>query len=451
MSAVACCLHLDLPAALACLLGAPCLLGMSGANGSAASWYVPQPALPAATAATYPWLGLPRPDFRSECPPAWDLLAYREAGNSKNLTAFCKLARPAWRRLLPKLPPHVSPRLRKRDLLFAIITQQAMQGRPNRHANRTLTIQGARVRIFGDHNGSVPHTTPLDASLRLGAFSWGRRGLGQRALETLSRLGDARALGAARWWVVVDDDNLVFVDRLVDLLGRLPDTEPIVAGAGAGQGSVPLLASDELVAVVDPTRHNFSRANDEYDRLAGRVPGRETVPRRPVFSYNTGELLAFSDAAMPLIHRALRERRCVDAYATDTSAGACALVAGVRSVRLVSWAGLVHGQKPKHPGALWNEPFRGLLTMHHKLPDREAICIAKGLAADGDAQAAEARCAADGVPEAECAVRHERRVGREAEREAPLLPECRCERVSRLAPSAVSDERLREVRRKFGQ
>ena len=377
--------------------------------------YTPQPYLPVTDAVRYlsSWLGWPRAAFKSELQPAFP--RYPPAVRSLNLTVFCRRSRAMRQHVQPRLPPHVTPRLHKRDVLFAIMSQASMRGKLGRHTNRTLASQGARVHTFGDLD--APDATLLPVSMELGAFSKGKGALGHRMLEMLSRLGDTRALGPARWWVVVDDDNFVFVERLVDLLARLPDSQPLVVGAAQAQGTLPLLSSQDRAgnySSANRSGYNETHGYEEYKLLAGRDPNAAGIARRPIFTYNTGELLAFSAAAMPLIHKALREQRCADGW-PDTAAGACALIAGVRPLSLYPWTGLVHGYRPPFPHA----HFGGYLTMHHKLPDREADCMARWLAEHADAQAAAARCVADGGAPAACAS------SQRGDARRPL-PECRC-------------------------
>ena len=49
---------------------------------------------------------------------------------------------------------------------------------------------------------------------------------------------DGRRFGRARWWCILDDDLLVFVERLVHLLARVDDSKPVIVGGYDGQGAM---------------------------------------------------------------------------------------------------------------------------------------------------------------------------------------------------------------------
>lgn len=149
-----------------------------------------------------------------------------------NLSDFCMQSS---RLRNAPLPPVLHPALHKSDVFFGVMTAASMIGKPYRIANVTARMQGARVHTFADFE--AVDATSLTVSKKLEETDSARRGvwsLGQHILE-IAYLMSEHNFGRARWWVILDDDILVFVDRFVDLLARLDDSLPLIVGGYSGQ------------------------------------------------------------------------------------------------------------------------------------------------------------------------------------------------------------------------
>lgn len=294
--------------------------------------------------------------------PAFDLSS-RPSLVSKDISEYCSRFRHTRLRRAP-LPPVIKPALRKRDVFFGVMTAAAMASRPYRIANVTARMQGARVHTFADFE--APDATPLRASLRLEAQESHRRGvwsLGQHILE-IAYLMDERTFGPARWWVILDDDILCFVDRFVDLLARLDDTLPLIVGGSGGQ-----------VDMCDA--HTFCN-NTEFKQLHNGS--------RPVIQGNGGGApLAISNAGIKAIRRALDDRRCYDGF-PDMALAACAVVSGLRQLTLKDHGAFI-ANNPRgpfgYPVGFAGRPGSGIvgrIVSYHKVDTPQALCIGARIA-----------------------------------------------------------------------
>jgi hypothetical protein len=261
-----------------------------------------------------------------------------------------------------QLPAKTVPSLSKDDVFFGVMTAASMIGKPYRHANATVRLQGGRVHTFADYE--AVDVTPLSASMALENEDRSRPrgvwGLGQHILE-IAFLMDERRFGPARWWCILDDDILLWVDRMVDMLGRLDDAKPIIVGGTGGQ-----MGMCNFPLGCNETTYKALHDGD-----------------RPVVQGNGGGgPLCISRAGNAAIRESLRRNRCIDGF-PDMALASCAIISGLKQLTFAGSGAFI----PNNPRAAFGFPvghhgkqpigFRGRIVSYHKVDTPQALCIAR--------------------------------------------------------------------------
>ncbi len=260
--------------------------------------------------------------------------------------------------------------LQRRDVLFATLASNRTASLVTRLAtqHRCLQMQGtaehhAYANFAANETASLPAATLLEVTARVenGRSVRQRQFIAQKQLEMLVAMhNEAKAAGARRhrWYMLVDDDTFVYVDRLVELLGELREDIPLAVGGGQGR----------------------SRLDSGHERS--------------IFNYHAGGIgMALNARALELMAQAIAARKCVHAEFSDAAFGACAIRAGV-PMRVLpdGWLNRYIKQEWKaHPMDL---RFPGRLITVHRLQDRLALCFAQELSrGNGEPECARAcRC-----------------------------------------------------------
>ena len=270
------------------------------------------------------------------------------------------------------MPQFVKPRLRLEHAQFAVLTSAKFSNMSARHTRESLSLQGARVQSFSEQPD--PGMTLLPVAARLEA-EHRRVFIGQKQLELLFVLGASMPPPPRppRWYVIVDDDSFLFVHRLVDMLARLDDTQPLLVGGAQGQSS--LCGAAHLLLQPGGCHPRGSAHWREQDAAFINATG-----RRPVLRFHAGGLgYALSAPALRRMHAAIRQRRCPDAAYSDAATAACALTVGVRQLTLP--AGWINNNERGRASEFGKSFYRGRLVSYHRLKQRQALCWARLAAA----------------------------------------------------------------------
>ena len=301
----------------------------------------------------------------------------------RSIGKYCIIRR---HRLWPPCPPTRAQPLRLSQIFFAVLTTSRLVRARGSIMARVLRRQNASFGIFSDtdapdvrglpvsgylerlvHNRSIPQSLRQTRGLSF---------IAQKHLEllhTLARDSALRPRRERRWWVILDDDSFVFVDRLLQTLQLVDDAQPLLVGGA--------FARSHLCA-------NNLCDYREYVRRHGFAP--------VIHALAGGTSYALSDSGLRRIGRAIRDNHCLDATLGDLATAACARIAGVRIAKLSGgWMvndGSIAGQWANREKANGNRSpdsvvlrhqvieqaaFTGQLISVHKLPDKQALCWAE--------------------------------------------------------------------------
>lgn len=312
----------------------------------------------------------------ADVPPA--LLPLHEArklGNPvfKGLQQYCETrAQHRW----PRCPERPRKRLAMEQVLFVVLTTARLVHPRVSVLARVLRKQNATFAIFSDDAAPGVRALPVSGHLeRLVHNRTNKRHatfIAQKHLELLHTLASDASVGSrkTRWWVILDDDSFVFVNRYVQTLGLLDDTQPLLVGGALARSH---LCADGLCDY------------REFTRRQGFPP--------VVHAFAGGVTYALSAAALHRMGESLRRNACLDATLGDLATAACARLSGVRMMRLPggwmvndgSIVGRLAKQEKDRQGrvrstttlkheVIESAAFTGQLISVHKLPDRQALC-----------------------------------------------------------------------------
>ena len=180
-----------------------------------------------------------------------------------------------------------------------------------------LRRQNASYTIFSDRASRGARALPVSGHLERMKHNKSREMskasslvfIAQKHFELLHTLAKDRSRSSrrTRWWVILDDDSFVFVDRLVQSLALVDDSQPLLVG-GANARS-----------------HLCSAGLCDYSAFS-QLHGYPPV----VFALAGGVGYALSDHGLRRIGRALDDGACLDASLGDLATAGCARVAGVQ-------------------------------------------------------------------------------------------------------------------------
>jgi len=263
------------------------------------------------------------------------------------------------------LPHRVTPHLRLHEVQFVVLTSNITLNNRDRDASESLAAQNAWVQRFSDLH--LPGAVPLPVAAQHEART-GRVFMGQKMLEMLYLMGrNDTSRPDARWFVVVDDDAFIFVQRLVELLSRLDDTIPLLVGGNDAQISLCGYAH----RIFDPGVCGLTGSAVSRDSAFLNATG-----RRPVFRFHSGGTgYALSAAALKLMQHSISRRSCPDAPYSDAATGACAALSGVHIQQLPG--GWVSRHSPQHQAVFGPYPHFARLLSYHRLSRKRALCWAR--------------------------------------------------------------------------
>lgn len=288
----------------------------------------------------------------------------------------------------PACPQARAPPLARSQLFFAVLTTTRLVQPRGAVMARILRRQNASFAVYADAaNAQGVRALPVSGFLerlvhnRSVPTAKGVTFIAQKHLELLHTLAHDSAAwpqsrgarGRPRWWIILDDDSFIFVDRIMQVLSLLDDAEPMLVGGALARSH---LCGNGLCSYRDFT-HRFGFP-PVVPALAGGV------------SY------ALSDSGLRRIGRAIEERACLDATLGDVATAACARIAGVRLALLpggwlvndASIAANMQRRERERSGrsrdmavlkheAIRAASFTGQLISAHKLPDRQSLCWAE--------------------------------------------------------------------------
>ena len=265
------------------------------------------------------------------------------------------------------------------QVFFVVVTTSRLVRPRGSVLARVLRRQNASFAIFSDAPAPGVHPLPVTGHLERITHNRTMRKhvsfIAQKHLELLHTLAsdDSVAPRGTRWWVVLDDDSFVFVDRYVQTLGLVDDALPLLVGGAVARSH---LCADGLCDYREFTRRN------------GFAP--------VVHALAGGATYALNAAGLRRIGHALSQDACLDATLGDLATAACARAAGVRIMKLPggwmvndgSIAGAWTKREKERTGrarsmttikheVIESATFTGQLISVHKLPDRQALCWAE--------------------------------------------------------------------------